>query len=158
MTWNPTNTDDVTLVVSRVLRDESGSVANRPALTSSDGTYKETSAIVVDDFAIETSEDLSALSGIGNPEALGISRGDIEHSFNFTIQGEDAEVFQGLVSDDDGRALELEILVLMEDYKDKLTGAYAGTRNLSGSSGDPTEFEVEGIATGRTPGTVSEDQ
>lgn len=148
MPWNPTNADDVTLIVSRVIRDDSGTRTGSRELAN-------TSAIVVDDFSIETDEDLEGLSGIGNAEALGISKGDIEHSFSFTVQGEDAELFNGLASDDDGRAVELEIIVKMENYKDKLTGAYAGTRNLSGSSGDPTEFEVEGIATGRDPGTVA---
>lgn len=147
MTWYPTNTDDVTLIVSQVLRDTSGSRTGSVELAN-------TNAIVVDDFSIGTEEDLEGLSGIGNAEALGVSKGDIDHSFSFTVQGEDADLFNGLASDSDGRAVELEIIVRVEDYKDKLTGAYAGTRNLSGSSGDAIEFEVEGIATGRDPGTV----
>lgn len=148
MPWNPTNTDDVTIIVSQVLRDNSGTRTGTTELVN-------TSAIVVDDFSIESEEDLEPLSGIGNAEALGISQGDIEHSFSFTVQGEDADLFNGLASDDDGRANELELIVKMENYQDKLTGAYAGTRNVSGSSGDPVEFEVEGVATGRDPGTVS---
>lgn len=151
MAWNPTNADDVTLIISRVLREDNGTVANRPKLT-------DTSAVVVDDFSIETDEDLEGLSGVGNAEALGVSRGDIEHSFNFTVQGEDALLFDSLADDEDGRALELQIIVKMEDYKDKLTGAYAGTRNLSGSSGDPVEFEVEGIATGRSSGELEDSE
>lgn len=141
MAWNPTNANDATLIVSRVLRDDSGTRTGTTELA-------DTSAVVVDDFSIESDEDLESLSGIGNPEALGVSRGDIDHTFSFTIQGEDAELFEGLVSEN-GRAVELEIIVKLEDYTDKLTGAYAGTRNLSGSSGDPVEFEVEGMATGR---------
>lgn len=146
MAWNPTNTNDVTLIVSQVNRDESGTRTGTTELSN-------TNAIVVDDFSLDTEEDMEALSGIGNAEALGISRGDIEHSFSFTVQGEDAELFSGLASDEDGRAVELQIILSADDYKDKLTGAYAGTRNLSGSSGDPLEFEVEGIATGRSPAT-----
>lgn len=150
MAWNPTNANDVTLIVSEVNRDDTGTRTGTTQLG-------KTSAIVVDDFTIGTDEDLEGLSGIGNPEALGISRGDIEHSFSFTVMGEDADLFSGLASDENGRSVELQITVKMEDYKDKLTGAYAGTRNLSGSSGDPMEFEVEGIATGRNPGTLSAD-
>lgn len=146
MTWYPTNADDVTLIISEVIRDDSGSRTGSTELAN-------TSAVVVDDFSIESDEDLEALSGIGNWEALGISQGDVEHSFSFTIQGEDADVFQAFASGN-GRAIELEILVKMQDYKDKLEGAYAGTRSLSGSSGDPTEFEVEGIAKSRDDGTV----
>ena len=150
MPWNPTNTDDVTLIVSQVIRDEAGTRTGSVELAN-------TNAIVVDDFSIDTEEDMEALSGIGNAEALGISKGDIEHSFSFTVQGEDAELFNSLTDNDTGRAQELEIIVTMEEYKDKLTGAYAGTRNVSGSSGDPVEGEFEGIATGRSPGTVTED-
>jgi len=147
MTWNPTNTDDVTLIVSQVIRYEEGTRAGAVEMAN-------TNAIVVDDFSIDTEEDMEALSGIGNAEALGISRGDIEHSFSFTVQGEDADLFNSLTSNEDGRAVELEIILRAEDYKDKLTGAYAGTRSVSGSSGDAMEYEVEGIGTGRDPGTV----
>lgn len=144
MAWNPTNANDVQLTVSKVERTEDGRETTN---------ILDTGTIVVDDFSIDSEEDLEGLSGIGNPEALGISRGDVEHSFSFTVQGEDADLFNDLASDG-SRANELEIIVSMEDYKDKLTGARAGTRSLSGSSGDPTEFEVEGLATGRDPGTV----
>lgn len=146
MTWNPTNTDDVTLIVSAVERDEDG---NRTGSTD----IVETGAIVVDEFSIESDEDMQSLSGVGNHEALGISRGDVEHSFSFTVQGEDAEMFVAL-AEDGGQANELEIVAKFENYKDKLTRAYAGTRNVSGSSGDPVEFEVEGLAANRDPGTI----
>ncbi|WP_226041170.1 hypothetical protein [Natrinema sp. DC36] len=144
MTWNPTNANDVELIVSQVERDNSGSRTGATELAN-------TARIVVDEFSIGTEEDLSGLSGVGNPRALGVSSGDVEDTFSFTVQGEDAELFKGLASDN-GRAVELEIVVRLEDYRDKLTGARAGTRNLSGSSGDAVEFEVEGLATGRDPG------
>jgi len=147
MTWNPTNTDDVTLIVSQVIRDEAGTRTGAAEMAN-------TNAIVVDDFSIDTEENMEALSGIGNAEALGISRGDIEHTFSFTVQGEDAALFNSLTSNEDSRAVELEIILRAEDYKDKLTGAYAGTRSVSGSSGDAMEYDAEGIATGRDPGTV----
>lgn len=148
MTWYPTNANDVELIVSLVERDETGSRTGSSQIATS-------ARIVVDDFTIGSEEDLQALSGIGNARALGVSQGDIEDSFEFTVQGEDAQLFQNLASgqqDQDGRANELEIIVRMDDYRDKLTGAYAGTRELSGSSGDPVEYAVSGIATGRDPG------
>lgn len=144
MPWNPTNADDVELIVSRVIRNDAGVRVNSTQITSS-------ARVVVDDFTIGSEEDLEALSGIGNAEALGISQGDVEHSFEFTIQGEDAKTFKSLASDD-GRANELEIVLRVDDYKDKLVGAYAGTREISGSSGDPIEYQASGIATGRDEG------
>ncbi|AGF91199.1 hypothetical protein HAPG_00013 [Halorubrum phage GNf2] len=149
MTWYPTNANDVKLIVSVVNRDESGSRTGTTRLA-------DTSAVSVSDFTLGTEEDLSGLGGIGNPEDLGISQGDIEHTFSFTVEGEDAEVFNGLASDEDGRAVELEIIVKMEDFKSKLTGAKAGTRELSASSGDPIEYDVEGMSTGRTNGTLDD--
>jgi len=147
MTWKPTNTNDVELVVSIVDRDESGTRT---------GTRKiaDTAAVVVEEFSIDSEEDMEALSGIGNAEARGISQGDVEHSFSFNIQGEDAELFKDLASDD-GRANELEIIVRLEDYRDKLIGAKAGTRSLSGSSGDSTEYEAAGIFTKRDTGDAN---
>jgi len=147
MTWYPTNTDDVTLIVSEVSRNEDGSRAGSTEIAN-------TSAITVDDFTIGTEEDMTALSGVGNATPLGISQGDVEHSFDFTVQGEDATLFNDLAENNSGRAKELEIIARAEDYKAKLVGAYAGTREFSGSSGDPVEFAVEGIATGRDDGTV----
>jgi len=153
MTWYPTNANDVTLTVSQVQRDDTGT------RTGNGEELANTNAITVDDFSIDTEEDMEILTGIGNAEAGaqnggGVSKGDIEHSFSFTVQGEDADLFNGLASDDSGRAVELEIVVSMEEYVDTLTGAWAGTRNVSGSSGDAIEYEVEGVATGRNSGTI----
>jgi len=111
----------------------------------------------VADFSVSSDEDLSGLSGVGNPEALGISRGDVEHTFDFTVEGEDAELFSGLASEN-GRAVELEIIVKAQQYKGTLTGAYAGTRELSGSSGDPIEYAVDGMATKYRDGTLDTDE
>lgn len=144
MPWNPTNANDVELIVSQVNRDETGSRTGTTELAN-------TAFLVVDEFSIESDEDMEGLSGVGNAEALGISQGDVEHSFSFTVQGEDAELFKSLASDG-GRAVELEIIARLDDYRDKMTGARAGTRNLSGSSGDAVEFEVQGLATGRDSG------
>lgn len=148
MPWNPTNANDVTLRVTRIAED------------GDEETLVDTGAIVVDEFSIESEEDLESLSGVGNIEALGISRGDVEHSFSFTVQGEDADLFQSLATGqtdaDDTRSVELEILAMFDQVNIALDGAYAGTRNVSGSSGDAIELEVEGLATGRRTVTNSE--
>lgn len=144
MPWNPTNANDVELIISLVERNDNGTRTGSTQITS-------TARVVVDDFTIGTEEDLELLSGIGNAEALGVSQGDVEHTFNFTIQGEDADTFKNL-ADQTGRANELEMIARLDDYRDKLVGARAGTRELSGSSGDAVEYEVGGVATGRDPG------
>lgn len=147
MSWNPTNANDVTLIVSRVLRSADG---------TREGSNKivDTSAVVVDDFSIETEEDLEGLSGIGNRTPQGISKGDVEHSFSFTVQGEYAELFINIAegdsddqSNDGTQSRELELIAKFEGVNIELSGAWAGTRNVSGSSGDAIEYEVEGMAT-----------
>lgn len=146
MTWNPTNANDVTLIVSLVTRDQTDTRIGTTEIAN-------TGAIVVDDFSIETEEDLEGLSGIGNRTPQGISKGDIEHSFSFTVQGDDADLFVNIAEGEDGDlnkgdvSRELEIIARFEDVNITLSGAWAGTRNVSGSSGDPVEFEVEGMAT-----------
>jgi len=148
MAWNPTNANDVTLRVTRIAQE------------GDDEVLVDTGAIVVDEFSIESEEDLESLTGVGNVEALGISRGDVEHTFSFTVQGEDADLFQKLATGDnpgdDTRSVELELLAMFESVNIGLDGAYAGTRNVSGSSGDAIEMEVEGLATGRRTVTNSE--
>ena len=147
MAWNPTNTNDVTLIVSRVQRDESGARTGTTEIVN-------TGAIVVDDFSIDTEEDLQGLSGIGNRTPQGISKGDVEHTFSFTVQGEDAELFVQIAEGEDGaqqgtESRELELIARFEDVNITLSGAWAGTRSVSGSSGDPVEYEVEGMATNK---------
>lgn len=136
--WNPTNANDVTIIVRQAQADATGGAS-----------ITETGSAVVDDFSIDTEEDLESLSGVGNNVPQGISAGDIEYSFSFTLQGEDGDVVTGLVKNDSGKALEavaLDIQALFDTVSITLEEAYAGTRNISGSSGDPTEMEVEGIA------------
>jgi hypothetical protein len=147
MAWNPTNANDVTLIVSVVERDDTGSRTGTTQLAN-------TASLVVDDFSLDTDENLEGLRGVGNRVPQGISRGDLEHQFSFTVQGEDADLLTGLTesstSDANSTAKELEITAKFEQVNITLTGAYAGTRNVSGSSGDPIELEVEGMATKRS--------
>jgi hypothetical protein len=148
MSWNPTNANDVTLIVSVVERGESGSRSGPTELVN-------TGAVVVDDFSIETEEDLEGLSGIGNRTPQGISKGDVDHTFSFTVQGEDGVLFQQIAEGEDGsvdsgtQSRELELTARFESIDIELSGAWAGTRNISGSSGDAIEYEVEGMATNK---------
>lgn len=140
MTWNPTNANDVRLVVSAVSRDNNGNRTGTSEILSS-------ASVVVDEFSLGTDEDLEGLSGITNAQALGVSRGDIEHEFSFTVQGEDGELLLDVVQDNETqRARELDIQVIYQDYRTVLKSAWCGTRDSSGSSGDSTEHEFGGMA------------
>jgi len=150
MAYNPTNANDVELVVSLVERGASGR-------RTGDTDIVETGRVVVDEFTIDAEEDLEPLSGVGNDLPLGISRGDVEFSFSFTVQGEDAELYQRISEGDSPgaatRAVELELTAIMDQVNVKLEGAFSGTRSLSASSGDVVEFEVEGMATDKVVNT-----
>jgi hypothetical protein len=148
--WTPTNADDVTLIIEAV--DRSGNTRNTSNILTGDEPVS--GAVVVDDFSISAEEDLEALSGVGQHKPKGISKGDIEYSFSFTVQGEHADLFNKLATAD-GTAQEMDIIVKMDTYQDKLISAYAGTRDVSASNGDPVEYEAEGIALDRDPGTNS---
>lgn len=143
MVWYPRNANDVEFIITQVIRDDSGTATSRQTLGS-------TARITVDEFSIDTDEDLEVLSGVGQAEGRGTSRGNVEHTWSCTIQGEDAELFSSLASED-GRSVELEIIARTDRYRDKLTGVYAGTRNLSASDGDPLEYEAGGTAESRDP-------
>lgn len=144
MPWNPTNANDVELIVSQVERNENGTRTGATEIAT-------TNRIVVDEFSIETSEDIQWPSGVGRREPRGSSQGNVNHSFSFTVQGEDARLFKSLASEN-GSSVELEIIARLDDFRDKLTGARADTRNLSGSDGDIIEYEVAGGAAHRDGG------
>lgn len=133
MTWYPTNANDITLVVSVVEPDG--------------GTRKigSTASVSVSDFTFGEDEDMETLSGIDNAKPLGTTQGNIDYSFSFTIQGEDAELFAQL-TDSNGRANELQITAIAEAYRKDVFGARAQMREMSADDGDAMEYSVEGIA------------
>lgn len=132
-----TNANDVELVL------ESGS--------SQRGTAKDMGRIVVDDFSISREEDDTLESGVGHRLPVGISNGDVEFSFSFTMMGEDVSVFE-MVADADGRSQAFSFTARKTDDQNNIEWEYAldtckaTSEELSGSSGDPMEYAVEGIA------------
>jgi hypothetical protein len=132
-----TNANDVELVM------ETGDTTR--------GTPSEMGRVLVDEFTITREEDDSLESGVGHRLPAGISNGDIEHSFSFTIMGQDVEVFE-MVATSDGRSRIFSFTARKVDDEGTIEWEYAldtckaTTEELSGSSGDPMEYSVEGIA------------
>lgn len=131
-----TNANDVELVLER------------------DGTKRGTASgmgrVVVDEFSITREEDDSLESGVGHRLPAGITNGDITHSFSFTITGQDVTVFD-MIATKDGRSRVFSFTARKRDgstieWEYALDTCKATTEELSGSSGDPTEYSVEGIA------------
>jgi hypothetical protein len=150
MTWEPTNANDVRLTVSVARRDDDGSNPRAgPELGSS-------ASIVVDSFSIDSSGSLDPLHGLSNSEALGISQGNIEHEFSFTVMGEYYDLIENIRRDvaddsDDPRSIELFIVVQWQEYRTVLEGAYMEETNSSVSDGETAEHEFSGYALRRDP-------
>lgn len=131
-----TNANDVELVIK-------GNNTKR-------GTAKSMGRVVVDDFSITRDEDDSLESGVGHRLPSGISNGDIEHGFSFTIMGQDVDTFE-MVATQDGRSNIFSFTAKNRD-DDVIEWEYAldtckvTSEEVSGSSGDTLEYSIEGIA------------
>lgn len=101
--------------------------------------------IVVDDFNFTFEEDNEPLSGVGNAKPVGITRGDMEYSFSFTVQGEDGELLE-TVATDDGRSRQIEFVATGDSFTVKMVGGFLTSLSYDGSSGDAVEWAAEGVA------------
>jgi hypothetical protein len=124
------------------------------------GTPSDMGRVLVDEFTITREEDDSLESGVGHRLPAGISNGDIEHSFSFTIMGQDVDVFE-MIATQDGRSRVFSFTARKLDDEGTIEWEYAldtckaTTEELSGSSGDPMEYSVEGIAVSVDKASVS---
>jgi hypothetical protein len=114
------------------------------------GTPDEMGRIVVDDFSITKDEDVTLESGVGSQHAAGLSNGDIEHSFSFTLLGDDVSVFE-MVAAKDGSSNIFSFTARKREedtviWEFALDTCKASSEEFSASSGDPTEYAVEGVA------------
>lgn len=149
MAWEPTNANDVRLTVSVVNRNDDGSVSGTTELGAS-------TSIVVDQFSIDSGGNLDPLHGLSNSEALGMSQGNIEHEFSFTVMGEYYELLEGVRrrgqnTEGDPRSVELKVTAQWQGYRTILSGAYVEEKNSSVSDGETAEHEFSGYALRRDP-------
>lgn len=118
---------------------------------TSRGTPQSMGRIVVDEFTITRDEDGELVSGVGFQLPAGITNGDIEHSFSFTMQGQDVAVFD-MVATGDGRSKIFSFTARKTDEEGSVEWEFAldtckaQTEEISASSGDPMEYSVDGIA------------
>jgi len=114
------------------------------------GTKQSLGRIVVDDFSITRDEDSELVSGVGLRLPAGISSGDVEHGFSFTMMGEDVSVFE-MVATQDGISRPFSFTAQKRDgdaveWQFALDTCKATSEEISASSGDAMEYAVEGIA------------
>lgn len=101
--------------------------------------------IAVDNFNFTFTEDNQLVGGVGNHTPVGITRGNVEYEFSFTVMGEDGSML-GAVALDDGRAREIEFLAVTEQGTVKMTVGYLTSLSYDGSDGEAVEYSVEGVA------------
>lgn len=131
-----TNADDVEIII------QSGDTQR--------GSEQDMGRLVVDEFSITKEEDNSLESGVGQRNSAGISLGDIEHSFSFTMLGQDVTTFE-MVADQKGESKIFSMTARKREedtveWEYALDTCVAGTEELSASSGDPIEYTVDGLA------------
>lgn len=127
-----TNANDVDLVITH----------------ASGRTSSAMSRVVADDFSLSRDADIELMSGVGNHLPTGISKGDVEFSFSFTLQGAYSEVMTGIAEGDGMPTICSSIMARDTNtgYTHKLMTCVVETDTFSGTSGEATEMEVEGLA------------
>lgn len=114
------------------------------------GTAQSMGRIVVDEFTITREEDDTLESGVGHRLPAGISNGDIEFSFSFTMMGQDVTTFE-MIASGDGKSNVFSFTAQKRDgevieWQFALDTCKATKEEITASSGDPMEYGVEGIA------------
>lgn len=113
--------------------------------------------VVGQDFSITSEQTIGSISGISQNKPKGLTKGDLEYSFSFTIQGADTEVMKK-VSDSSGDAKPFNLVAKKmgegEDadveWEYSLTTCLADTEEISGTTDEAIEMSVEGMSAGFT--------
>lgn len=126
-----TNANDVRLVVKTGQNGDLG--------------LTDRARIVVDNFNFTVDEDNEGLSGVGNHTPVGVTRGDVEYSWSFSIQGEDGDLLRAIALDN-GRSREIEFLAKGRSFTVKMGSGYLTSLSYDGDSGEAVEWSAEGMA------------
>lgn len=121
-------------------------------IIKSDDTTLKSAKIVVDEFTITREESADHVSGVGKQNPHGLTNGDITHSFSFTMMGENVDLFE-MVATSGGKSKTFSFTAQKLTDGGSIKWSYsldtckATTEELSGTSGDPIEYAVDGNAT-----------
>lgn len=105
--------------------------------------------IVGEDFTLGTDQDIASVSGFGQNVPKGLTKGDLEYSYDFNIQGENKDVMRA-VSDEVGDSRPFAITARKPgDWEYSFTLSLAETEEISGTTGEAIGLSIEGMAAGR---------
>lgn len=138
MTELVTNADDVEVVIS-----------NEEYTPDGEGTVRFLKA---NEYTLTSEQNIASVGAVGQVAPKGLSKGDLEYSFDFTIQGEDLEAMD-IVSDDIGDSLPFDYTVrkpqegsTVPEWEYSLKLCLADTEEISGTTSETNEIAVEGMA------------
>ena len=164
MTELVTNANDVSVYLSAKGEDEGLLDTILDTFTGGSGS---TNAIRVkaNEFTLTSEQNISEVGDVGgnNPSELkGLSKGNLSHAFEFTVQGDQPNI-QTVVTrpNGDARPLEMRAEKPQEAGDSDSSWTYAfdlvlcESEEISGTSGDPLGYSVEGVGAGRSRSNVS---
>lgn len=104
----------------------------------------------VNEFTITVGQTISSEGKVGANAPAGLTKGDLEYSYSFTIVGEDEDV-QNMVSDDIGDSLPFDMIAKkVEDGEEQWSYSFstclADTEEVTGTTGEALETDIEGLA------------
>lgn len=136
-----TNADDVDVYITEV-SDEVVNLIQTP--------YR----VKANEFTITVDQDVGSSGTVGQNAPAGLTRGDLEYSFEFNIEGDDGGL-QRVVSDNIGNSLPFSFRAEKPNLPDTEGGGWtyyfgtslAETEEISGTSGEALGLSVEGMST-----------
>ena len=134
-----TNADDVDIILESEVSD------------TRRGSPNSMGRIVADEFSISVGQTITSVSGVGYNTPAGLSKGDLEYSFSFVINGDDTTVMD-MVSDADGDSLPFSYTARKVDDNGDVQWEYslgtclADTEEISGTTDETMQMSVEGLA------------
>lgn len=138
-----TNADDVEVIIE----NESGNFIR----------------VKAEEFTLTSEQDITSVSNVGQNIPRGLSKGDIEYTFSFTIEGDDTAIKQS-VNDEVGDARPFG-MTAGKPIEANESGAGGGdeyeweygfdlcladTEEITGTTGETLGYSVEGMAAGRS--------
>lgn len=108
--------------------------------------------VVAQEFSISVDQTIGSVSGISQNTPKGLTKGDLEYTWSFVVQGEDVNVMDG-VSDSDGDALPFDMSATKlpdqgsnAEWEYALTTCLRESEEVSGSTDEAMELSLEGMA------------
>jgi len=107
------------------------------------------------EFTLSNEQTINSIGEVGKNQPKGLTKGDIEITFDFTIMGEDTELME-IIKDRNGDSKPFDMTARKSlgsggsnaVWEYSLQLCLADTEEVSGTTGEAMELSVEGMAGG----------